>query len=109
MAHARVAHAPRSTAPPAVLGRYRILGVLGQGGMGIVYRASDPAGGEVAIKTVRSPHESDLGGLRREIAALWRLRHPGIVRILDEGLARGCPWFAMELLEGNTLRRLNSE
>jgi serine/threonine protein kinase len=110
MAHARAAEAPKTVDHPAVIGRYRILGVLGQGGMGIVYRGQDPTSGlEVAIKTVRAPHESDIGGLRREIAALWRLRHPGIVRIVDEGLLRGCPWFSMELLQGNTLRRLNSE
>jgi hypothetical protein len=76
--------------------------------MGVVYRAQDPTTGtEVAIKTVRSRQESDLSGLRRETSALWRLRHPGVVRILDEGLLRGRPWFAMELLHGTSLRRLN--
>src|SRR5581483_7751031 len=96
----------QTPAIPASIGRYRVLGILGQGGMGVVYRGHDPRSGvEVAIKTVRSPHESDLGGLRREIGTLWRLRHPGVVRILDEGLYRGCPWFAMERLEGATLRR----
>jgi eukaryotic-like serine/threonine-protein kinase len=108
MAQAQLAHPRPTAAAPEAIGRYRVSGVLGQGGMGIVYRAQDPNhGGEVAIKTVRSPHESDISGLRREISALWRLRHPGVVRILDEGLHRGCPWFAMELLHGTTLRRLN--
>jgi serine/threonine protein kinase len=78
--------------------------------MGVVYRAWDPvAGREVAVKTVRSPHESDLSGLRRETTALWRLRHPGVVRILDQGVFRGRPWFTMELLHGTSLRRLNSQ
>jgi hypothetical protein len=101
----------RSAAPPGeVIGRYRVAGVLGKGGMGIVYRAEDPCtGAEVAIKTVRSPHESDLSGLRRETSALWRLRHPGVVRIFEEGVCRGYPWFAMELLHGTSLRGLNAE
>jgi serine/threonine protein kinase len=94
----------------SVLGRHRIVGVLGHGGMGVVYRAQDPVTGEeVAIKTVRSRHESDVAGLRREIAALWRLRQPGVVRILEDGTFHGCPWFAMELLRGRSLRRLTGE
>ena len=44
-------------------------------------------------------------GLRREIAALARLRHPGVVQIIEHGLEQGLPWYAMELLEGPTLRR----
>jgi eukaryotic-like serine/threonine-protein kinase len=97
------------TIPPIAFGGYRIHGVLGRGGMGVVYRAEDPATGlRIAIKTVRSPQDAELLGLRREIRALWRLRNPGVVRILGDGSFRGCPWFAMELLEGSTLRRLNT-
>ena len=88
------------------LGRFEPRAILGHGAMGTVFKAWDTKLERwVAIKTVRAPHESDLGGLRREIGALWRLRHPGIVRIVDDGLVRGCPWFAMELLRGSTLRR----
>jgi serine/threonine protein kinase len=105
--------APRPAAPralPIAFGGYRIHGVLGRGGMGVVYRAEDPATGvRIAIKTVRSPLDAELFGLRREIRALWRLRHPGVVRILGDGSFRGCPWFAMELLQGSTLRKLNNE
>src|SRR5262249_44338531 len=46
-----------------------------------------------------------VSSIRREIHALSKIRHPGIVRILDEGLDRGLPWYAMELLVGRTLRR----
>jgi eukaryotic-like serine/threonine-protein kinase len=95
---------------PAAIGRYRVAGVLGQGGMGIVYRAQDPtSGAEVAVKTVRSSHETDLRGLQRESRALWRLRHPGVVRILEDGLEGGCPWFAMELLPATSLRSLTGQ
>jgi serine/threonine protein kinase len=106
MAQALVAHAR----PPESPGPYRIVGTLGHGGMGIVYHGRDPRTGlEVAIKTVRSPDESDASGLRREIDALWRLCHAGVVRILEDGTFRGCPWFAMELLHGTTLRRLHGQ
>jgi eukaryotic-like serine/threonine-protein kinase len=87
------------------IGPYRLLEPLGRGGMGVVYRAVHrPSGQTVALKTVRSPSEWALASLRREIHALARLRHPQIVRILDEGVEQGLPWYAMELLEGTTLR-----
>ena len=48
-----------------------------------------------------------LESIRREIQALTRLRHPGVVRILDEGVDAGVPWYAMELLDGQTLAEYN--
>ena len=93
-----------------IIGRYRLLSVLGQGGMGIVYRASHVETGEaVALKTIRMARAGHLASIRREIHALARLRHPGIVRIVDEGVADGIPWYAMELLHGPTLRRQLAE
>ncbi len=72
--------------------------------MSIVYAGHDPDTGErVAIKTVTLHSETYLTSLRREIHALSRVRHPGIVRILDTGVARGVPWYAMELIDGDTL------
>ncbi|WP_275899208.1 serine/threonine-protein kinase PknK [Pyxidicoccus caerfyrddinensis] len=90
---------------PALLGPYRITGLLGRGGMGVVYRAEHREQAvPVALKTVRTPSEVLLAGIRREIHALRRLSHPGIARILDEGLSHGLPFYVMELFEGGTLR-----
>ncbi|MCC6551667.1 MAG: protein kinase [Polyangiaceae bacterium] len=90
---------------PSTIGPYRITGVLGEGGMGVVYRAVR-AGDEqpVALKTVRVPRGGSVAGIRAEIHALLRLQHPSVVRILAEGVEEGLPWYAMELLEGSTLR-----
>jgi tetratricopeptide (TPR) repeat protein len=72
--------------------------------MGVVYRGEHvESGSSRAIKTVRVPYGSELAGLRCEIHALTRIQHPGIVRIVAEGLENGLPWYAMELLEGGTL------
>jgi serine/threonine protein kinase/predicted ATPase len=93
-----------NTDAPTAIGPYRILEALGHGGMGVVYRGRHHRTGEVvAVKTVRAPNESLLRSLRREIHALARIRHPGIVQIVDEGTQDGLPWYAMELLEGRPL------
>jgi serine/threonine protein kinase/tetratricopeptide (TPR) repeat protein len=90
---------------PEKLGPYRVLGPLGAGGMGVVYKALSAETGErVAIKTVRVPRQGLIAAIRREIRALMRVRHPGVVRVLAEGVDGGLPWYAMELLEGGTLR-----
>lgn len=89
---------------PTVLGPYQILDVIGGGGMGVVYRARHVHSGDVvAVKTVRVPEERMLASIRREIHALSRMRHQGVVRVLDQGYDAGLPWFAMELLKGHTL------
>ncbi|MFN7970822.1 MAG: tetratricopeptide repeat protein [Acidobacteriota bacterium] len=91
----------------STFGRYRVLSVLGRGGMGIVYRAVDDATGEeVAVKTVRIGDAAMLSGIRREIQALRRLDHPGIVAVKDSGSVEGMPWYAMELLDGIPLDEL---
>jgi eukaryotic-like serine/threonine-protein kinase len=95
---------------PATIGPWRILAQLGRGGMGVVYRAQHGATGALAaLKTVSVRDESLVSSIRREIHALRCIAHPGVVRILDEGVQGGIPWYAMELLEGRTLRDHNSE
>ena len=88
------------------IGPYLLLEQLGAGGMGVVYRARHSGTGQlVALKTVRLPDAAMMRSLRREIHALGRLRHPGVVRVVAEGVEDGLPWYAMELLEGTTLRQ----
>lgn len=95
-----------TAAPRDRIGGYRLADLIGEGGGARVYRAVHEATGRVvALKAVPvdDPHRVD--GLRREIQGLARLRHPGIARILDEGERDGAPWYAMELIDGVTLRR----
>jgi len=88
------------------LGRYRILGELGRGAMGVVYRAEDPVlDRQLAIKTVfvpaddldRSEYEARF---TQEARAAGKLGHPGIVTIYDVGREGSMVYMAMELLEG---------
>jgi eukaryotic-like serine/threonine-protein kinase len=74
--------------------------------MGVVYRGRHrDTAAQVAIKTVRVRSPGHLASFRREVHVLAGLRHPGIVRILDQGLTGGTPWYAMELVAGRTLGR----
>lgn len=74
--------------------------------MGVVYRARHVTSERaVALKTVRVATARWLESIRREIDALTRIRHPGVVRILEHGVHEGVPWYAMDLLEGESLRR----
>jgi predicted Ser/Thr protein kinase len=88
------------------LGRYRIDGVLGAGGMGVVYRGWDPSlARPVAVKVVRSGGDEDLTArLTREAQSLARLNHPNVCQVYDVGRDGDEVWIAMELVEGVTLR-----
>ncbi len=92
---------------PAFVGPFRVTGVLGRGAMGVVYRGEHPeSGARVAVKTVATPVGALVAAIRREIDALGLIRHPGVVRIVDQGVSDGLPWYAMDLLVGRTLRDL---
>ncbi len=86
---------------------YEILGRLGQGGMGVVYRARQHGLERlVALKMIRGgPHAAPehLARFRIEARSVARLRHPNVVQIFDVGQAGGLPYVALELLEGGSL------
>ncbi len=90
------------------LGPYEILGPLGAGGMGEVYRARDPRlERDVAVKVLRGlSHGSPdaIARFQREARAVAALSHPNILAIHDIGEANGVAYAVMELLEGETLR-----
>jgi len=93
---------------PAEIGGYRILGFLGQGGMGVVYEAQQPSPRRrVAIKVVRGAELVDelrLKMFEREAATLARLDHPNIAKIYESGRTEdGRHFFAMELVRGPSL------
>ena len=86
-------------------GRYRIRALLGQGGMGSVYRAEHTGlGKDVALKVIGNlSHDLELR-FEREARAIARLDHPGCVRVLDYGEDDlGVQFLAMELVDGPTL------
>src|SRR5204862_4818141 len=99
--------------PGTRLGPYEIVGAIGAGGMGEVYRAHDSRlGRDVAIKVLPSGFSADPDRLHRfeqEARAAAALNHPNILAIYDIGTQDGAPYIVSELLDGETLReRLSS-
>src|SRR6185369_7050202 len=101
----------RPTVPPTAptinddVGRYHIVRVLGEGGMGTVYLAEqrEPIRRHVALKVVKLGMDTShvLARFANERQALAMMDHPNIARILDAGAsAKGRPYFAMEYIEG---------
>ncbi len=98
-------------------GKYRIVGELGRGGMGAVYRARDDSlQRDVALKVLRAPapacpgaptpapEEEDVHRFRREAHAMARLDHPNIVPVFEVGEADGVPYLVMEHVPDGSLR-----
>ncbi|TVQ97881.1 MAG: hypothetical protein EA398_14075 [Deltaproteobacteria bacterium] len=89
------------SAPPG----FRIEGLLSRGGMGSVYRASrENDATPIALKALRHLRPEHVDALLREVRFLSRIEHPGVVRILDHGDGPDGPWYAMERIDGPTLR-----
>ena len=93
--------------PGSAVGRYRLLYLVGRGGMGEVYAAHDPElDRKVAIKILRAdsyPDEVESARLLREAQSVAKLSHPNLVTVYDVGTAGGRLFLAMELIEGQTL------
>jgi serine/threonine protein kinase len=98
----------------AKAGRYEIVGELGRGAMGVVYRATDPViGRNVAVKTIRLSEEGTgltrselLSRFQTEARAAGLLTHPNIVVVYDAGEENGLFYITMELVEGKSLQAL---
>jgi eukaryotic-like serine/threonine-protein kinase len=95
-------------------GRYEIIGELGRGAMGVVYKATDPViGRPVAVKTIRLSEEGTglsrpelLARFQTEARAAGLLTHPNIVVVYDAGEENGLYYITMELVEGKSLQAL---
>lgn len=101
-------------APGATLGgRYRVLSVLGAGGMGVVYKAHDlDLDDVVALKMLKPGALLDaeqLDRLKSEIKLARRITHPNVLRTFDFGEVNGLPYISMEYVRGMTLRYLLRE
>ncbi len=99
-------------APPAVAG-YEVLGTLGRGGMGVVYKARHKKLGRVVALKMIQPSlagggrwEAVLARFRVEAEAVARLQHPNIVQIFELGEHEGLPFMALEYVEGGNLAGL---
>jgi serine/threonine-protein kinase len=101
-------------APGDRFDRYVVEALLGEGGMGEVYRATDSRlRRKIALKVLRRDDDGDsetwgerVARMLREARAAAGLNHPGIVAVYDVGEHEGMPYIAMELVEGKSLRQL---
>ena len=97
-----------SASCPVAIGRFRVLDVIGEGGMSVVFVAHDPElDRRVAIKLVRrelSRSRDAVGRLQTEAQAIARVEHPNVIRVYDVGESPEGVWIAMELVAGETLK-----
>ncbi|MBM3999657.1 MAG: hypothetical protein FJ297_08995 [Planctomycetes bacterium] len=108
-ADARRAPSERQSGAGPRIGDYEVMGELGRGGMGVVYKARHVTLNRVvALKMILSgPYATD-AALKRFLAearAVARLQHSGIVQIFDIGEHQGLPYFSLEFVEGRDLQR----
>jgi serine/threonine protein kinase len=96
----------RGLEPNTMLGKYRLERVLGAGGMGVVWAATDPdLDRAVAIKLLRAADGSETQRTRllREARAMARLKHPNVLTVYEVGTAAGVDYIVMELVDGTNL------
>src|SRR5207248_1627065 len=96
------------------VGRYRVLGEVGRGGMGAVFRSRDPElGRDLALKLLLGDHADRPEAVQRfreEAQVGGQLQHPGVVPVYELGCAEdGRPYFTMKLVKGETLAKLLKE
>src|SRR5262249_57306857 len=98
---------PHAKAPPMRMTGYEILGELGRGGMGVVYKARQKGLNRlVALKMVLAgahAGEKQLARFHIEAEAVARLKHPNIVQIYEVGEHDGLPFFSLEVVDGGRL------
>ncbi len=100
---------PASDLSGRMLGQYHLLEQIGVGGMAQVYRATDSAGQQVAVKILHPHLTADQGFVDRfgrEAFAAASLDHPHIIRLLGHGVEDGLSYLALELVEGPSLKSL---
>ena len=89
------------------IGPYHVQTELGRGGMGVVYRVLAPDGQAYALKRLHTESNTDdqlrLRRIERELQALKRITHPGVVRAVDSGYSGGAFYIVMELITGESL------
>ncbi len=92
------------------IGRYDLIGEIGRGGMGVVYRAYEAALDRTVALKLLAPDLADQPGvaarLRREAISAARLRHPNIALLYEFGQSDETPFLAMEYVPGSSLRQL---
>jgi predicted Ser/Thr protein kinase len=94
---------------PKTLGPYRLLERLGEGGMGVVYLAADPAGRQVAVKALRPAVAADPNARRRlarEVETMRRVRSPFVAEVLDADVTSDPPYIVTRYVHGQTLEEV---
>lgn len=99
--------APRRTVPPALAARYEDITLVGEGGMGTVYRGRDPRlGRPVALKLIKGDDPALWQRFLQEAKAQARIQHAYVCRVYEAGQADGEPYIAMQYVDGQPLSRI---
>lgn len=97
-----------AVAHPEAIGQYRVVSLIGEGGMGLVYKALAPGGEPVAVKLVKANLAGDATFRRRfdrEARFASRVSHPAVVGVVDAGQHDGIPFIVQRFVEGRSLEQ----